>query len=326
MAPEAKIYLITDGKSGDLTQLKGVAALLNPAFEIRKIAPRLVFSLTMPWTGADPKDADDVVSGPLRPPFPELAIATGRRAVPYLRLMKKRSPKTFTVFLKDPRIHSSFADMVWMQAHDQPKDAMVFTTLTAPHGISAEQLKHLRTHRDARFAALQNPLAAVLIGGKSRHFGFNHKDESRMVSALAQMAAQGVRLLITTSRRSTPQMQDRLLRFAQEGGHFFWDGTGDNPYAAMLALADTVVVTADSTNMIGEAAATGKQIHIFWPEGHSAKISRFVDALSQQAAVRNFDGALEWNSYPPLNATEEIASEIRRRYEAFRSRVGPLPA
>ena len=33
---------------------------------------------------------------------------------------------------------------------------------------------------------------------------------------------------------------------------------GRNPYLAMLALADAILVTGDSANMVGEAASTGR--------------------------------------------------------------------
>ena len=54
---------------------------------------------------------------------------------------------------------------------------------------------------------------------------------------------------------------------------FLWDGTGENPYVPMLALADAVVVTADSVNMVGEAAATGAPILVFEPSGGHPKLA-----------------------------------------------------
>ena len=50
-----------------------------------------------------------------------------------------------------------------------------------------------------------------------------------------------------------------------------WDGRGENPYLALLALADAIVVTADSYNMVGEAAATGAPILVFEPSGRPSQ-------------------------------------------------------
>ncbi len=54
-----------------------------------------------------------------------------------------------------------------------------------------------------------------------------------------------------------------------------WDGKGENPYATFLAHADALIVTADSVNMNGEAAATGKPVYVFEPSAGSAKFRRF---------------------------------------------------
>ena len=57
----------------------------------------------MPFGPIDPREGPRVEAGPLAPPYPDLAIAAGRRTVPYLRALKRLSKgTTFTVFLKDP--------------------------------------------------------------------------------------------------------------------------------------------------------------------------------------------------------------------------------
>ena len=76
-------------------------------------------------------------------------------------------------------------------------------------------------------------------------------------------------------------------------GGFFWDGSGDNPYVPLLALADFIVVTADSANMVGEAAATGAPILVFEPSGGHPKLRAFVAGLRAHGAVHPFRGALK---------------------------------
>ena len=46
-----------------------------------------------------------------------------------------------------------------------------------------------------------------------------------------------------------------------------WDETGDNPYFGILALADRLIVTAESISMISEALATGRPVHVLPLEG-----------------------------------------------------------
>jgi uncharacterized protein len=86
----------------------------------------------------------------------------------------------------------------------------------------------------------------------------------------------------------------------------------------MLAHADRFVVTADSINMCGEPAVTGKPIHLFTPSGGSAKFQRFHDALARHGATRPLPDQVtsldDW-SYEPLYAGADIALAIAERWQ-----------
>ncbi len=99
-----------------------------------------------------------------------------------------------------------------------------------------------------------------------------------------------------------------------------WTGGAANPLPAYLALADAVVVTSDSTNMVGEAAATGVPLHVFDPPGGHPRVARFLAALSETATMRPFPGPLGGARYRPVDATPVIAEAILDRYAAFRGR------
>ena len=119
--------------------------------------------------------------------------------------------------------------------------------------------------------------------------------------------------MITTSRRTPGELVDVLRSLAKEYPlTFLWDGSGDNPYTAMLAIADFIVVTADSYNMIGEATATGAPILLFEPSGGHRKLTAFVGALTRYGAVHPLTGHLEGTPYKPLDATQIVVSRIER--------------
>ena len=84
------------------------------------------------------------------------------------------------------------------------------------------------------------------------------------------------------------------------------------------------IVTADSVNMAGEAAATGKPIHIFTPSGGSGKFARFHAGLAACGATRELsaEGLSETWTYVPLNSAPQIAAEILRRMQ-IRGRLLP---
>ena len=68
---------------------------------------------------------------------------------------------------------------------------------------------------------------------------------------------------------------------------------------ALLALADAIVVTADSSNMVGEAAATGAPILVFEPSGGHPKLDAFLAGLKAHGVVHAFAGRLEGSPTSP---------------------------
>ena len=86
--------------------------------------------------------------------------------------------------------------------------------------------------------------------------------------------------------------------------HYLWNGEGDNPYFGLLGLADFIVVTADSVNMVSEAASTGKPVYVAALPGGSAKFWNFHQRLMEEGVTRAFEDKLEQVS---INAAEELS-------------------
>jgi mitochondrial fission protein ELM1 len=283
--------------------------------EIRHVRPHGLFALAMPRGPIDPREGPGRPGSPIAPPFPDLLIASGRRAIPYLRAVRRASEdRTFTVVLKDPRISAAVAHLVWVQDHDRLRGANVLTSLTAPHRISAARLAEARAAPDPRVVALRRPRVAVLAGGDSRHHRFTQDDIRRFMAGLSRLAAGGASLAVTTSRRTPAALRAALQEVAAGPAHYLWNGSdaaGPNPYLHLLASADAIVVTTDSTNMVGEAVATGVPVLTFEPAGGHPKISAFLDGLRRHGAVRPFAGRLEEYAYQPLDSTPEIAKAVR---------------
>ncbi|MBN9673537.1 mitochondrial fission ELM1 family protein [Roseibium aggregatum] len=321
------VWVLTDGKAGDLVQCTGVAAALGCAFETRRIAPKPPFSWWLPFGPTDPREWESRPDSPIAPPWPDIAIASGRRAAAYLRRIKRRSSgKTFTVFLKDPRTGPKSADLIWVPEHDKLRGPNVLVTPTSPHKLSRARLDDLRSDTGAEILKLTAPRVAVLIGGDSRHHTFTEADQNRLLNALRELArTEGASLMITGSRRTPAGLAYGLAGLAKTGGHLYWTGEAPNPLGAYLANADAVVATADSTNMIGEAAVTGKPVHVFHPSGGHAKITRFLDNLQRLGVVHPFPGPLKTTTYEPIDATPVIARRILDDYAAFRQRDTKAP-
>ena len=110
-----RIWIVTDGKVGDLVQCVAVAKGLGLAFEERTVAPRPPWEWMAPWGPIDPRDGPGREDSPIAPPYPAIVIATGRRAIPYALHVKCESG-AFLVILKDPRISPRRANLIWAPA------------------------------------------------------------------------------------------------------------------------------------------------------------------------------------------------------------------
>jgi mitochondrial fission protein ELM1 len=316
-------WVLTDGKAGDELQALSVAEALGLVPEIRRVKPKPPFTWLMPWGPVDPRERPGAPGSPLAPPFPDLLIASGRRAVAYLRHVKRVSGgRTFTVFLKDPRTGPETADFIWSPSYDRLRGPNVLNTLTPPHRVSAQKIEAARMHPDPRLAHLPHPRVAVLAGGNSRHHRFTDADIALFMGHLTSIAEPGAGLMVTASRRTPATLREALMALTTKHGGFFWDGTGENPYVDLLALADFIVATADSFNMIGEAAATGRPILVFEPSGGHPKLDVYMNGLKSHGIVHPFEGRLEGQPYEPLNSTPKVAKAIAEGFGRHRRALG----
>lgn len=314
----ASAWIITDGKAGMDVQAKGVADALGLDYEMKRVAPSGIWRVLAPWGPVSPADRPQSPGSVLAPPWPAVAIATGRASIPYIRALRKAAgPAIFTIVLQDPKSGANTANLIWVPEHDRRRGANVITTTTAPHSYSLQRLAELRRNLPPEIAALPRPRIAVVLGGKNGIYKFTDADDDRLAAGLTSLGHLGASFMLTPSRRT----HDRLRRVAEaatrDRPRVFWDGSGPNPYPHFLAAADWLVVTADSVNMTGEACATGRPVYVFTPSGGSAKFRRFHESLRSIGATRPLPAQVqrleEW-SYAPIDSAAFIAAEVERRY------------
>ena len=77
------------------------------------------------------------------------------------------------------------------------------------------------------------------------------------INRLTTLKQQIGSFIITPSRRTPQNMLQTMLNAIQDVPHWCWSGKGHNPYAAILAHADALVVTGDSHNMVSESLVVG---------------------------------------------------------------------
>ncbi len=319
-------WIITDGKAGMDVQCIGVAEALGVRYEMKHVEPRGLYRTLAPYGPVDPKEQFAAPGTPFAPPFPTIAIATGRSSIPYIRTLGRRAGiNTFRVVLQDPKTRAGIADLIWVPAHDRRQGPNVVKTLTAPHGFTTERIAALRSQLPAWIAALPSPRVTVVLGGKNGVYRYTDADDDRLQRLLKAFADQGASFLVTPSRRTHKRLIAAVETATRDRPRVIWDGTGENPYPMMLAGADRLVVTADSVNMTGEACATGRPVYVFEPSGGSAKFRRFHEALRRHGTTRLLSeplGRIEPWTYAPLDSARMIAAEIEQRWMRRRGTLG----
>lgn len=308
-------WVLTDGKAGTRNGALGLAEAVGLPVVDKHVAS------AWPWRWLPPALWPPGVLGvgpggdALEPPWPRVLISAGERAVgPALEVRRRSNGATYCVHIQHPRVDPARFDLVTAPAHDRLAGPNVRVTLGALHRVTRDRIGAESARLGDRFSSLPYPRVAVLIGGANRAYRFGLAEAGDLGRKLAEMArATGCGLLVTTSRRTGLANED-LLRDCLAGLPVsFWDGAGENPYFAYLGLADAIVVTGDSVNMVTEACFTGRPVHVYrLPGRKGTKFDRFHEALMAHGLTRPFTGALGSWSYPPLDERTPLADEIRR--------------
>lgn len=316
--PTPRVWVLHDGKSGMANQVLGLAEALGWPFDEKRLVVRAPWRYVTPHLWLHPLHALDPEGAVLTPPWPDLIIACGRNTVAPARAAKRRSGgRIFWVQIQDPRFARDEVDLVVAPRHDRVDGANSFSTLGAVHRVNPARIAESVDRLGGGFAALPRPLLAVLIGGDNAVYRLTDSGFAQLCDQLAALARQGFGLAITPSRRTGAARMAQLREKLKGLPAAIWDGSGDNPYFAMLGLAEAILVTADSVSMVSEAAATGKPVYVVPLEGGSAKFARFHQAMREAGITRDFAGTIEDWTYTPPDDTARAAAEIRRRMAAI---------
>jgi uncharacterized protein len=323
---ELTAWVLHDGKAGMRSQTLGLAEATGCTFVEKQLRVRLPWSILPPQLWMLPRYGVSGGSSLLAPPWPDLLIACGRNAAaPALMIKRASGGRTFLAQIQDPRVRRSEFDLIVAPEHDRLRGPSVIVTRGAVHRVTAARLEAER-RRFPELAALPHPIIAVLIGGTNKAYRLTLQRLTDIADALAALLSEsGGSLLLTPSRR-TGERGIMLLR-TRLGGFpgAIWDGSGDNPYFAYLALADALLVTADSVSMISEAAATGQPVHILDLDGGNAKFERFHAIMRAAGITRPFAGRIESWPYPIQDDTARAGATLRRLVLArISGQKGPL--
>ncbi len=320
-SPPAKdpvCWVVTDGKIGMEVQCVGLAAALGFTPVVKRIQVRRPWRWLPPLWIPDPIGSLGPKKDRLAPPWPEVLIASGRQSVAVsVWIRRAAAGRTFTVQIQNPAVDPALFDVIVAPRHDRLSAPNVIETTGGLNQITPARLAEAAERFAPLWRDLPKPLIAVALGGSNKVYRLTDRIAADLGAKLAEMArSSGGGVLVTPSRRTPPKALASIRRALDGLPAIIWDGSGPNPYFGYLAAADAIVVTADSVNMVSEAATTGKPVYVVELAGGSRKFWAFHENLRRAGITRPFEGRLENWRYQPLRDTEQAAQAIRRRLAA----------
>ena len=306
------VWVLHDGKAGMASQALGLAEAVGFPFIEKCLTVRFPWGLLPPALWPLPRQAAREGNSWLTPPWPDLVIACGRNvAAPALAIRRASGGGTLAAQVQDPGVGSNEFDLLVVPEHDRLRGSRVVVTRGAVHRVNQQRLA-AEKQRFSELAALPRPIVSVLIGGSNKAYRLTMSRLGEIAdSVAAALRATGGSALVTPSRRTGSEglalLRERLSGISSS----VWDGSGENPYFAFLALADAILVTADSVSMISEAAATGKPVHVLELAGGNPKFARFHATMREAGITRPFSGRIESWSYEIPDDTARAGASLR---------------
>lgn len=308
-------WVVTEAYAGLQAQALGLTEAAGLVSELRVLTARGLWRHVPPRWWPAPLDA--IEPGTLAPPLPDLLVGCGGKAASVLAALRtpaRRVPGR-CVIVQHPRMDPRRFDLIVAARHDEITGPNVIVTRTALHRVRPARLAEAADAWAPRLAHLPRPLVAVLVGGANGRFRLDVAVATALAGQLAgMMRADHVGLALTPSRRTDPAVRAVFTGTLAPLGAMVWDGAGDNPYLGMLALADAIVVTADSVSMMSEAVATRAPVLLAELPGHSRRIGLFLRGLLDDGRARRYGGRYEAWPVTPIDDTPAAAAEMCRRF------------
>ena len=248
----------------------------------------------------------------LTPPWPDAVIGCGRNAVrPALAIKRASGGRTIAAHIQDPRFGRDRFDLMIVPRHDRLRGPRVLVTKGAVHRVTPPRLEAER-RRFPALAALPRPIVGCWSAAPTAPIGSTRRRSPRSPTG-SRPPSSGAAARSSRRRRGAPGRTACGCCASVWPGFpaTIWDGSGENPYFAYLAVADALIVTADSVSMVSEAAATGKPVHIIDLPGGDAKFARFHAAMREAGITRPFAGEIEDWSYRPPDDTARAGAALR---------------
>ncbi len=292
-----RIWLVIGDKPGDNAQIDIIVKGLGLPVETRQVIPKPEFILGKPRFRPSLDHLDLSRSDKLQPPWPDFIITIGRRpSMAALWIQEQSGGHSRIILLGRPKkwIERFALIIAPCQYQLPPRDNVL--QLSLPLMRSSEiAIQEAAKNWKARFSRLDKPVTAVLVGGQTKPYRLDAATaQTLMQQSLALTGKDDGTLYISTSRRTSSEVTETLKNTMPDNAVFYsWnpDDADNNPYHALLGLADRFIVTGDSISMMIEVARQKKPLAIFPLPVQNNPLLRLKHHLQQ--SDKGFSGKLQ---------------------------------
>ena len=305
-----KALLLTQGMHGMISQVEGLAKALGLSFRHETI------QLNRFWNFFPPKFTP-VIDNILEKKFvcdSRIIISCGRKSVIPSILLKKRFKKeVFNIHIQDPKVNLNNFDSIICPEHDDLHGENVVKTKGAIHYLTNDEIQ--RNINYLKPKQENKKIIAFILGGPNKYYSFSEKQMDQMFAKIKNMFISTKYKLIIIPSYRTPENILKLAFNYFNQDHLVVRERDKKAYLSSLGLADTIIVTCDSTSMISEAAITGKPVYIA-QMSHKRSIHRFkkfYKLFMDLGITRNLEDKIEHWTYNGLDEVNRAASFVKEQ-------------
>ncbi len=259
------IWVLEGARVGDNAQAQALARAVGGKIVVKSLVHNFFHALPNVMLGATAATLKREAAVQLRPPWPDVVVAVGKRSAPVALWIKQQSGNlTRVVHIGRPRAALARFDLVISTPqYGLPAASNVLELqlpMSQPVPVAAEDVS---VWRDT-WLTLPRPWLVAAVGGAKFPQRLGMVELRRFGRALNDLAsAQAGSVLLFDSPRSR---KDALGVVSGELTVPVWrsDGvaTQRDAYQAALAVGEAFVVTSDSASMIAEMIETARPVHV----------------------------------------------------------------
>jgi|MDSZ01.2.fsa_nt_gb mitochondrial fission protein ELM1 len=307
-----RALLLTQGMHGMISQVEGLANALGLSFRHETIKLKKFWNYFPP--SLTPKS-----NFVLEKKFvcdSRVIISCGRKSVvPSILLKKQFKKEVFNIHIQDPKIDSSNFDCIICPQHDELKGENILNTQGSIHYLTNDEIKKNLNYLNPR--AKDKKIVAFILGGPNKYYSFSEKQMDNMFRKIKNLFISSKYKLIIIPSYRTPENILKLAFNYFNDDHMVIKERDKKAYLSSLGLADTIIVTCDSTSMISEAAITGKPIYISHMNNkrNIHRFTKFFNLFKELGIVRDLEDKVEHWTYNGLDEVNRVALLVKAKME-----------